>query len=165
MTSLGHYVNVLIKFCLVIASSAQPCACHLNFRNKTCSSAGSLKISNNTIFLDLPLVEGWHLAPTHIAENRTWSVTWRLKWCVTFHFLGFAFCLYEYFVRSLWSAVLWAVWIAWENSRNFATPPLFSPRNEVWETGAKFPYRWRVTTQMWVVLLIAWSKFSAKQYR
>ena len=159
----GHYVNILIKFSLVILSSAQPCSCHLNFSNKTCSSAGSLKISNHTIFLDLPLVEGWHLAHTHITENRTWSVTWRLKRCVTFHFLGFAFCLYEYFVRSLYGAVLWGVWITWENSRNFAKPPLFSTRNDVWETSAQFPYRWRVTTQMWVVLLIGWSKFSAQQ--
>ena len=45
-------------------------------------------------------------------------------------------------------------WIAWENSRHFATPPLVSRRNEVWETSAGIPYWWRVTTQIWLVLLI-----------
>ena len=53
--------------------------------------------------------------------------------------------------------------MAWENSRNFATSPLFSPRSDIWETSAKFPPWWRATTQLWVVLLISWSKFSAKQ--
>ena len=41
-----------------------------------------------------------------------------------------------------------------ENSRHFATPPLASPRNDVWEASAEIPYWWRVTTQIWVVLLI-----------
>ena len=50
--------------------------------------------------------------------------------------------------------------IAWENSRHLATPPLVSPLNDVWETSAKIPYWWRVTTQIWVVLLISWIKFS-----
>ena len=50
--------------------------------------------------------------------------------------------------------------LAWENIRHFATPPLVSPRNDVWETSAEnFPYWWRVTIQIWVVLLIGWSKF------
>ena len=46
-----------------------------------------------------------------------------------------------------------------ENSRHYATPPLFSERDDVWETSAEIPYWWRVTTQIWVVLLIGWSKF------
>ena len=37
--------------------------------------------------------------------------------------------------------------LAWKNSRHFATPPLVSPRNDVWE----IQYWWRVTTQIWVV--------------
>ena len=41
-----------------------------------------------------------------------------------------------------------------ENSRLFATPPLVSPRNDVWETSAEIPYWWRFTTQILVVLLI-----------
>ena len=49
--------------------------------------------------------------------------------------------------------------LAWENIRHFATPPLVSPRNDVWETSAEIPYWWRVTIQIWVVLLIGWSKF------
>ena len=44
--------------------------------------------------------------------------------------------------------------IAWENIRHFATPPVVYPRNDVWETSAEIPYWWRVTTQIWVVLLI-----------
>ena len=41
-----------------------------------------------------------------------------------------------------------------ENSRQLATPPLVSPPNDVWETSAEIPYWWRVTTRIWVVLLI-----------
>ena len=52
--------------------------------------------------------------------------------------------------------------IAWDNSGHFATPPLVSPRNDVWETSAEIPYWWRVTTQIWVVLLIGWSKFPTR---
>ena len=44
--------------------------------------------------------------------------------------------------------------LAWENSRHLATVPLVSPPNDVWETRAEIPYWWRVTTQIWVVLLI-----------
>ena len=36
-------------------------------------------------------------------------------------------------------------WVAWENSRHFKTPPLVSPRNDVWKTSAAIPYWWRVT--------------------
>ena len=50
--------------------------------------------------------------------------------------------------------------LAWENRQHFATPPMGSPWIDVWETSAEiFPYWWRVTTQIWVVLLIGWSKF------
>ena len=52
--------------------------------------------------------------------------------------------------------------IAWENSRHLATPPSVSPRNDVRETSAEIPYWWRVTTQIWVVLLIGWNKFPTK---
>ena len=44
--------------------------------------------------------------------------------------------------------------LAWEISLLFATVPLVSPRNDVWETTSEIPYWWRVTTQIWVVLLI-----------
>ena len=53
--------------------------------------------------------------------------------------------------------------VNWENSLHFATPPLVSPRNDVWATTAEIPYWWRVTTQMWVVLFISLSKFSTNQ--
>ena len=40
---------------------------------------------------------------------------------------------------------------SWEKSRHFATLPLVSLQNDVWETSAEIPYWWRVTTQIWVV--------------
>ena len=46
--------------------------------------------------------------------------------------------------------------VAWENSRHFATPPLVSLQNDVWETSAEISYWWRVTSQTWVVRLIGW---------
>ena len=46
-----------------------------------------------------------------------------------------------------------------ENSRHFATPPLVSLDYEVRETSAETPYWWLVTTQIWVVLLIGWTKY------
>ena len=45
------------------------------------------------------------------------------------------------------------------DSRHFVTSPLVSPPNDVWETSAEIPSWWRVTTQIWVVLLIGWGKF------
>ena len=48
--------------------------------------------------------------------------------------------------------------VAWENSQHLATLPLLSPPNDVWETRAEIPYWWRVTTQIWVVLLMAVSR-------
>ena len=38
--------------------------------------------------------------------------------------------------------------------RHFMAPSLVSPRNDVWEISAEIPYWWRITTQIWVVLLI-----------
>ena len=50
--------------------------------------------------------------------------------------------------------------VAGEYSRLFSTPPLVAPRNNVWETSLGIPNWWRVTTQIWEVLLIGWSKFT-----
>ena len=44
--------------------------------------------------------------------------------------------------------------LGWGNSRHLATPPLFPPPNDVWETNAEILFWWRVTPQIWVVLLI-----------
>ena len=44
--------------------------------------------------------------------------------------------MYQCFVRGF-------VWVAWENTRHFATSPLVSPRNDVWGTSAEIPYWWR----------------------
>ena len=44
--------------------------------------------------------------------------------------------------------------LPWENSWHFATQALVSPRNNVWGTRAEIPYWWRVTIQIWVVILI-----------
>ena len=43
---------------------------------------------------------------------------------------------------------------AWENSRHFT--PLVSLWNDVWGTSSETPYWWRVTSQIWMVLLIGW---------
>ena len=49
--------------------------------------------------------------------------------------------------------------------QNLATPPLVSPRNDVWGTSAEIPYWWRVITQIWVEPLIGWKFSSASQKR
>ena len=38
-------------------------------------------------------------------------------------------------------------------------PPLVFPLNDIWVMTVEISYWWRVTTQIWVVLLIGWSKF------
>ena len=40
--------------------------------------------------------------------------------------------------------------LPWENRRHSTTPTLVSPRNNVWGTSAEIPYRWRVTTEIWL---------------
>ena len=64
---------------------------------------------------------------------------------------------------SFWS---WATYfmndMAWENSRHLVTLPLVSPPNDFWETRAETLYWWRVTTQIWVVLLIGCIKFPTR---
>ena len=54
-----------------------------------------------------------------------------------------------------WSILATPKMLAWENSRFCDTPPLVSPRNDVWETTAEV-YWWPVTTQIWVVLPYWW---------
>ena len=49
--------------------------------------------------------------------------------------------------------------LAWENSQHFTMPPKVSPGNDVWETSTEISYWWCITIQIWVVLLIGWSKF------
>ena len=39
---------------------------------------------------------------------------------------------------------------------------MFSWRNDIWETSVEIPYWWRVTTQIWVVLLIGWIEFPTR---
>ena len=54
--------------------------------------------------------------------------------------------------------------IVWEKTADISRRyRWFPPRNDVWETRAEIPYWWRVTTQIRVVLLIGWSKFSTNQ--
>ena len=75
-----------------------------------------------------------------------------------FHVLTEIKHFFYYFLRR---ETLWM--ISLENSRHFATPSVVSPRNDFWETSAEIPYWWRVTAQIWAVLLIGWSKFSTNQ--
>ena len=44
----------------------------------------------------------------------------------------------------------------------FETPPVVSPRNNVWEMSAEIPYWWCVTTPIWLVVLIGWSRFPTR---
>ena len=46
-----------------------------------------------------------------------------------------------------------------ENSGHLTTQPLVSPPNDVWETSTEILYWWRITIQIWVVLLTGWIKF------
>ena len=43
------------------------------------------------------------------------------------------------------------------------TPPLVAPKNDLWGTCAEIQYWWRITTWLWVVLLIEWRKWSTIQ--
>ena len=49
--------------------------------------------------------------------------------------------------------------VARENRWHFVTTPTVFLRNDIWETSTEIAYWWHVTTQIWVVLLIGWSKF------
>ena len=49
---------------------------------------------------------------------------------------------------------------AWENKPTITNPQLVSPQNKVWRP--EIPYWWRVTTQIWVRLLICWGKFPSR---
>ena len=53
--------------------------------------------------------------------------------------------------------------LVWETSQHLATLVLVFQPNDVWETSAEILYWWRVTTQIWrVVLLIGWIKFPTR---
>ena len=54
--------------------------------------------------------------------------------------------------------------IAWVNSLHFVMPPLVSPQNDIWGMGIEIPYWWRITTYIWVVLLIGW-KFASTNHK
>ena len=43
--------------------------------------------------------------------------------------------------------------------------PLVSPPNDVWEMSKEIPYWWRITTQIWVVLLTGWINHVARPIR
>ena len=55
---------------------------------------------------------------------------------------------------AFWQSQQLEKFSAWENSRHFSSPPLDSARDDVWES----QYRWRITTQIWLVLLSGWIK-------
>ena len=85
-----------------------------------------------------------------------------------FQVLSFVACEAQMHVKkqgdkNCWTSLklsLKVLWVARENSRHITTPPLVPPRNDVWKTSAEIPYWWRVTTQIWIVHPISWSKFS-----
>ena len=59
----------------------------------------------------------------------------------------------------IWTSLELFVLVGLRNQPTLATLSLLSPPNDVWETSVEIPYRWRVTTRIWVVLLIGWVKF------
>ena len=61
--------------------------------------------------------------------------------------------------KNIKNLLIRAYFLTWENSWRFATPPLASLRNDLWETSTETPYWWHVTTYIWVVPLTGWSKF------
>ena len=65
--------------------------------------------------------------------------------------------------RKLTMTAVTALWVDWENIRHFTTSPLVLPRSDVGERRATIPYRWRDTTQMWMMLLICWKFASTNQ--
>ena len=49
---------------------------------------------------------------------------------------------------------------SWKRILHVAIADIWRPlRNDVRETSAEIPYWWRVTTQIWLVLLIGWNKY------
>ena len=64
--------------------------------------------------------------------------------------------LFLSFLSEIWNLESPLAWpeLGWENSRHTATPSLVSLRSDILETRAEIPYWWRVTTEIWVVLLI-----------
>ena len=86
--------------------------------------------------------------------------------CDTVHYL-WSIYLYQERIHFAWCR--WAeiflkedIFVAWGNSCHFAAPSVVFPRNDIWGTSAEIPYWWRVTTQIWAVLLIGWSKFPSR---
>ena len=55
--------------------------------------------------------------------------------------------------ESYWNCI-YDIWLPEKNCRHFARPSLVSPRNDVWGTSGEIPYWWRITTRIWVRLLI-----------
>ena len=49
--------------------------------------------------------------------------------------------------------------MTWENGQHFVTLPLVSPWRDIWVMTAEIPYWQHVTTQIWILLPIGWSKF------
>ena len=64
----------------------------------------------------------------------------------------------------------WWLWFRWTRAcdslrkqTTFQDTTLVLPQNGVWGTSVEIPYWRRVTTQIWVMLLIGWSNFSTNQ--
>ena len=53
--------------------------------------------------------------------------------------------------------------VAWENRKHLATPPVVSSRNDAWKASTEIPYPWHATAHIWVVLLIGRSNFPTNQ--
>ena len=63
-------------------------------------------------------------------------------------------CLCDWYITGL--TVIYMYWLTDYLSSSFC---LKNSWHDVWETEAEIPFWWRIATQIWVVLLISWSKF------
>ena len=104
----------------------------------------------------------WHQLKTNNSSSKiTFKETSYQTWETVFHpvmntsnFIKKCSRPNLFSLLDTWLKRLSCLWLAWEKSRHFATPPLATPRNDVSETSAEIQCWWRDTTQIWVVHLI-----------
>ena len=85
-------------------------------------------------------------------QEQNYTITFGIR-LMRKHVLRKQIALHNPLQVFMWRYFLIEFYLAWENSRHLETVPLVAP-NDVWETSAEILYWWRVTTQIWVVLLI-----------
>ena len=110
-------------------------------------------------FLDLPL--SWKSFDRPLRDGRLLfsALQSTLSWGTPIHLTDTSIeRIFTYYFSSILQYYLTVYKadssLAWENTRHLARPVLVPLRNDVWGTCAEIPYWWRVTTQIWIVLMI-----------